>query len=66
MFVEIAIGIIKWLFCYSYKPHKGMMEPMEFYTLNYEEIFLMGDFNSKTPETSTNSFCKLYNLKYLV
>ena len=39
---------------------------LEFYSSNYERILLMGDFNSKMSKASMNSFCNLYNLKYLI
>ena len=44
------------------EPGKGL----KFYTSNYEKMFSMGDFNSEMSETSINSFCNFYNLKFLV
>ena len=65
LFVETVMGNIKWLFCCSYNPHKSMItyhlqemgKGLEFYTSNYENTLLMGDFNSKISEASMNSFC---------
>ena len=64
LFMEIVIGNIKWLFCCSYNPHKSMMtyhlqeirKDSEFYTSNYEKMFLMGDFNPQISETLMNYF----------
>ena len=54
-FVEIVIGEIKWLL---YKQPKSMItyhlqeigKGLEFYTWNYEKIFLIGEINSKMSE----------------
>ena len=67
LFVEIVIGNFKWLFCCSYNPHESMItchlqeigKGLEFYTLNYEKILLMGDFNSEMSVASINSFFNL-------
>ena len=62
LFVDIAIGKTKWLFCCLHNTHKNMItyllqeigKDLEFSTSNYEKILLMGDFNSKMSEASMN------------
>ena len=72
--IEINLKKKKWLIISSYNPHKSMihnhlksisMQLDEFYK-RYENIIIIGDFNSEICEDSMNEFCCLYNLKSLV
>ena len=38
------------------------MEDMQFYSKDYENILLMGDYNADINETNMSSFCKIYHL----
>ena len=72
--IEINLKKKKWLVICSYNPHKSMihnhlksisMQLDEFYK-KYENVIIIGDFNSEICEDSKNEFCCLYNLKSLV
>ena len=64
----------KWLICASYSPHKSNIsnhlhhlgKGLDNYIGNYDNILLLGDFNSEFSEPCLNDFCDIYNLKNLV
>ena len=39
---------------------------MDKYTRIYDNILILGDFNSQTDENIMNEFCQTYNLKNLI
>ena len=74
-FFEINLRKKKWLFCYSYNPHKNsisthidfLRRELDLHSSNYENFILLGDFNSEMTDTNLKDFCcKLYNLKNLI
>ena len=74
IFVEINFRKKKWLICVSYNPHKSnisnhlhhLSKGLDNYIRNYDNILLLGDFNSEFLEPCLNDFCDIYNLKNLV
>ena len=74
IFVEINFRKKKWLICASYNPHKGnisnhlhhLSKGLDNYIGNYDNILLLGDFNSEFSEPCLNDFCDIYNPKNLV
>ena len=73
IFAEINFREKKWLICASYDPHKSNISShlhhlgkgLDNYIRNYDNILLLGDFNSEFSELCLN-FCDIYNLKNLV
>ena len=39
---------------------------MDLYTRSYENILILGDFNSQTEENIMVGFCQIYNLKNMI
>ena len=74
IFAEINFRKKKWLICASYSPHKSNIsndlhhssKGLDNYIGNYDNILLLGDFNSEFSENCLNDFCDIYNLKNLV
>ena len=72
--VENNLQKRKWLLIGSYCPHKEMINNhlniisnrLNDLCTKYENIILIGDFNSEMSEEAMNSFCSIYNLKSLV
>ena len=74
MFVEINLHKIRWLIVNVYIPCKSQVtsklefigKSLDHYLAFYDNIILLGDFNSEVKETSMSDFCEIYNLKNLV
>ena len=74
LFFELNLRNQKWLVCCSYNPHKKLIkehlrlltEGIQFYSKDYENIFLMGDYNAEITETNMSSFCEIYHLTYII
>ena len=72
--IEVNLKKRKWLLIGTYNPHKSMIKSnldsisMQFDELHkkYENILIIGDFNSEFSEEAMNEFCCLYNLKTLI
>ena len=64
----------KWPIFYIYKPHnrfikhhlKELGKAIEFYSKTYENIIVMGDFNTEISEHDLASFFTFYNFKSLI
>ena len=73
IFVEINFRKKKWLICTCYNPLKSNIsnhlhhlgKGLDNYVGNYDNILLLGIFNSEFLETCFNDFCDVYNLKIL-
>ena len=73
-FVEINLRKKKWLLCCSYNPHKSFIvkhlnnlgNVLDRYLPTYDNLLIVGDFNSEVSESAMNEFCKTYNLGNLV
>ena len=74
IFIEINLRKRKWFLGFSYNPHKSKIEShwnkikvsLDSFSSKYENLFLMGDFNSEPIEETTSDFTELYDLKNLV
>ena len=74
IFTEINFRKKKWLICASYNPHKSNIsnhlhhlgKGLDNYIGNYDNILLLGDFNSEFSEPCFNVFCDNYNFKNLL
>ena len=72
-FVEVNIRKKKWLLSCSYNPHKSnisnhlhhLNKGLDVYLKSYDNILIMGDFNSEFSENCLNSFCNVNSLKTL-
>ena len=73
-FFELNLRNRKWLVCCSYNPHKNLIkehlrvltEDIQFYSKDYENIILMGDYNAEITETNMSSFCEIYHLTDII
>ena len=74
LFFELYLRNQKWLLCCSYNPHKNiskehlrvLTEGIQFYSKDYENILLMGDYNAEITETNMSSFCEIYHLTNII
>ena len=74
LFFELNLRNRKWLVCCSYNPHKNLIkehlrvltEGIQFYSKDYENILLMGDYNADITETNMSSFCEIYHLTDII
>ena len=74
IFIEVNFYKKKWLVGGSYNPSKTMIarhleildKHLNYYLSRYDNIILMGDFNSEPHEHNMEEFCALHNLKNLV
>ena len=74
IFTEINLHKKKWLLISGYNPSKNLINRMlqflgaglEHYLPLYDNVILIGDFNSEVIEFSMSQFCETFNLKNLV
>ena len=72
--IEIKLKKRKWLLIETYNPHKNIIDDhlnslgncLNELCKTYENILLLGDFNSEKREDAMQEFCNVYNLKNLV
>ena len=72
--IEMNIRNNKWLLFGGYNPEKSkidiFLEKLQFlidqYINNYENVLILGDFNSEITEEKMKSFCDIYSLKNIV
>ena len=73
-YLEIHLGSNKWLLFTGYNPHretishflKNVGNPLDKYLSTYDNLLLIGDFNSEINDSEMTSFCETYNLKNLI
>ena len=73
-FIEINLRKQKWLLFVGYNPHKvnishflkNVGSTLDRYLGTYDNLLLIGDFNSETEENDMKEFCDSYNLKNLI
>ena len=73
-FVELNLRRKKWLLCCSYNPKYSQIshhleeigKDLDILSSNYENILLLGDFNTEPSDTALSNFCEIYNLKNLI
>ena len=71
---EVNISKKKWLLIGIYNPNKSQianfLSTLEInlchYLSSYDNVIILGDFNSEIKEEDMNAFCSLYNLKSLI
>ena len=74
IFIEINLFKKKWLVCGFYNPHKNQIENqitflcncLNYYASYYDNIIILGDFNSEPTESHMKEFIDAYDLKNLV
>ena len=74
MFIEINLYKKKWLIGNFYNPCKSMIcshltflsKCLDHYLQSYDNVILLGDFNSEPTEIAMHEFCQLYNLLNLI
>ena len=74
MFIELNQRSNKWLLFGGYNYQKAniscflkeIREKLNIYKVKYENILLLGNFNSEVGENEMSEFCQDYNLKNLI
>ena len=74
IFIERNFSKKKWLLSCSYNPSKSniishlehLRRSLDFYSANYDNLLLMGDFNVNTSELNMKDFCDSYGFKSLI
>ena len=74
LFFELNLMNRKWLVCCSYNPKKNLIKEhlpvptggIQFYSKDYDYIFLIGDYNAEITETNMSSFCEVCHLTYFI
>ena len=74
IFIELNINKCKWLLMGGYNPNKESIsyflshvsKIIDMYLKDYENIILIGDFNSTVNENSMSEFGQIYNLHNLI
>ena len=73
-FLELRIRQSKWLVVAGYNPHKNKISyflenigrELDKYLPNYENLLMLGDWNSAVTENDMKGFCQTYNLQNLI
>ena len=74
LFIELNLRKTKWLMFTGYNPQKQKISTflkdiegsLNKYISKYDNIIVLGDFNSETSEPEMTDFCEIYNLENLV
>ena len=74
LFIEINFRNRKWLLCGAYIPHKHLVPShlekisytSDLYLAKYDNLLIMGDFNTEVTEPAMKDFCDTYQFKNLV
>ena len=74
LIIEIRLKKIKWILINLYNPSKSQIssqiaflgKAIDHYSTHYDNILILGDFNTEMSENSMIEFCARYNLKNLV
>ena len=74
IFIELNLNNNKWLLMGGYNPNNErttyffnqISKAIDMYLKDYENIILIGDFNTTIAETTTSDFCQMYNLQNLI
>ena len=72
-FLELNLRSKKWLISCSYNPHRTFIshhlnsigKNLDLLSGNYENIFVMGDFDADMENINFKNFCDLYNSNYI-
>ena len=74
IFLEITLRKNKWLILGGYNPHKenisyflnSIGKELDKFLPSYENILILGDFNSSMMEKEMQEFCEIYGLENLI
>ena len=74
LFIEIKLRNMKYVLVAGYNPHKDMItyflthigNTLDKLLVDYDNILILGDFNSTVTEPSMRDFCETYNLGNLI
>ena len=74
LFIELKLRKKKWLLCCSYNSHRRFIsnhlidirKNLDLLSTNYDNIFLLGDFNAEIENNFLKEFCDLHGMKSLV
>ena len=74
MFIEINLRKKIWLLSVSYNPHKALIgkhleavgKNLDLCSGRYENVIIMGDFNTEPTKSAMGEFMNIYNLKNLI
>ena len=74
IFIELTLRKTKWVLVGGYNPKKEtistflseMSKGLDKYICHYDNILLLGDFNSEMSDENMKDFCNMYNLKNLI
>ena len=74
IFIELTLRKTKWLLMWGYNPQKNIIsyflshvsKQLDKFLPTYENLLLLGDFNSHVHDNEMKSFCDMYNLKNLI
>ena len=74
IFIEVTLRKNKWLIMGGYNPHKESIsyflsnigKEIDKFLPSYENILLLGDFNSTMLEKDMQEFCEVYDLQNLI
>ena len=74
LFIEINLRKKKWLLFCSYNPHKNLIVAhlreiqvaLDVLSSKYENIIIIGDFNSEPKESAMIDFCQPYKMENLI
>ena len=74
LFIEITLRKRKWILFGGYNPMKARIsyfldhvgKSLDKYLGDYDNLLLLGDFNSEVVENSMKEFCGIYNLNNLI
>ena len=74
MFIKINLRKKKWLLSVSYNPHKALIgkhlqavgKNLDLCSGSYENVVIMGDFNTEPTESAMGEFMNIYNQKNLI
>ena len=69
-----SVEKVKWILMNIYNPAKSQIsshlsflgKAIDHYTMNYDNILIIGDFNAEMSENSMSDFCAQYDLKNLI
>ena len=74
IFFEINLRKIKWVLMAGYNPHKDTIShflcnvsmELDRHMINYDNVLILGDFNSEMSENAMKEFCEIYDLQNLI
>ena len=73
-YIELSFRKEKWLLCSFYNPNKNIISDhleilrrnLDLYSAQYENLIMIGDFNSDVSQSCMKAFCESYNLSCVI